>query len=251
MNQQKMNTKDQGVWVQYYNTRFDKMKEDNKSSDEESKGTATTSTADLHVVSGWTDVPAEVWQRYVRSCVKGLDIPNNGTGMSMFELGCGCLGFIEQVRLVYPNLTFAGMDGSPAFLKWLDPSKGYKKSNFYQGLLPDGLKVDTEEKYDFVVCNSVFQYLTREEAEKTVTKALKLAKKGGIVMICDVCDEASKHIEEPFMKHHVPGYGKGKSHTYYPKSWWTRFDGKVSYFHSDAEGYVRRKTRYQAVIQKV
>ena len=31
-------------------------------------------------------------------------------------------------------------------------------------------------------------------------------------MICDVCDEASKDIEETFMKHHVPGYGEGKSH---------------------------------------
>ena len=241
--------KDNGVWVEYYNNRFKNCQKKDKEEDE-SKG-SVEKEADLHVVSGWTDVEADVWTRYVRSVVKDLGISNDGNGMSMFELGCGCLGFLEQVRLVYPKLEFAGMDGSPSFLDWLDAEKGYKKENFYQGFLPKGLKVEEEEeKYDFVVCNSVFQYLTRDQAAETVRRALRLVKKGGIVMICDVCDEASKDIEEAFMKHHVPGYGEGKSHTYYSKSWWTQFDGKVSYFHSDAEGYLRKKTRYQAVIQK-
>ena len=249
--EQQEKPKDNGVWVEYYDNRFKNCQKKDKEEDESKGSVVVEKEADLHVVSGWTDVEADVWTRYVRSVVKDLGISNDGNGMSMFELGCGCLGFLEQVRLVYPKLEFAGMDGSPAFLDWLDAEKGYKKENFYQGFLPKGLKVEEEEeKYDFVVCNSVFQYLTRDQAAETVRRALRLVKKGGIVMICDVCDEASKDVEETFMKHHVPGYGEGKSHTYYSKSWWTQFDGKVSYFHSDAEGYRRKKTRYQAVIQK-
>ena len=241
-------TKDNGVWVEYYNNRF-KNCQKKKDEEDESKGGVVETEQDLHVVSGWTDVKAEVWTRYVRSVVRDLGILNQGKGLSMFEMGCGCLGFLEQVRKVYPKLEFAGMDGSPSFLDWLDSEKGYKKENFYQGFLPEGLKVQ-EEKYDFVVCNSVFQYLTQTQAAETVNRALRLVKKGGIVMICDVCDEASKVVEEKFMKKHVPGYGEGKSHTSYSKSWWGQFEGKVSFFHSDADGYVRKDTRYQAVIRK-
>ena len=59
---------------------------------------------------------ADVWTRYVRSVVRDLGI-SNGKG-KQFELGCGCLGFLEQVRLV-SEIGVMGMDGSPSFLDWL------------------------------------------------------------------------------------------------------------------------------------
>jgi len=168
----------------------------------------------------------------------------------MFEVGCGCLGFLEPIRKLYPKISFGGMDGSPAFSKWIESRQGYDSKFFYHGILPKGLRIgDGEKKYDFVVCNSVFQYLTPEEAAGTVVRMLKLVKPGGKAMICDVCDEATMDTEERFMKHHVPGYGEGKCHTYYSKKWWSQFESKkVEFFHSDAEGYVRGKTRYQAVL---
>lgn len=207
-------------------------------------------TKKLHVVSGWTDVPADVWKRYVRSCVKLLNIEAGGKGQSMFEAGCGCLGFLEPIRVAYPRLTFGGMDGSPSFRKWIDAAKGYDASKFYQGMLPKGLKTKSSVSYDFVVCNSVFQYLTHEQAAETVSRMLELVAPGGFVLVCDVCDMASKDIEEKFMKKHVKGYGEGKRHTYYAKTWWKQFDAEVETFHSDADGYVRRHTRYQARLKR-
>eukprot|EP00940_MAST-03C_sp_MAST-3C-sp2_P003498 g3498.t1 len=233
----------QSSWVDYYNDRFDKMKP--VSDDEED-----SKVEDLHVVSGWTDVPAEIWSRYVESCVDLLGVQNGGKELSLFEAGCGCLGFIEPIRKKFPGLSFGGMDGSDAFKKWIDPAKGYERAKFYQGMLPNGLRTgDDVEKYDFVVCNSVFQYLTHNEAEDTVRRMLQIVKPGGKVMVCDVCDEATMDVEEAFMKHHVPGYGKDRSHTYYAKKWWLQFGVKdTQFFHSKAKGYVRGKTRYQAVL---
>ena len=120
---------------------------------------------------------ADVWTRYVRSVVRDLGISNDGKGMSMFELGCGCLGFLEQVHWCIRNWS-SGYGRISRLSGLVDAEKGYKKENFYQGFLPNGLKVEEEEeKYDFVVCNSVFQYLTRDQAAETVRRALRLVKR--------------------------------------------------------------------------
>ena len=73
----------------------------------------------------------------------------------MFELGCGCLGFLSRFDCI--RNWSSGMTDL-LLLDWL-AEKGYKKENLPR-FSSEGLKIE-EEKYDFV---NLFQYLTRAQA---------------------------------------------------------------------------------------
>mmetsp|Transcript_280 Transcript_280/g.246 ORF Transcript_280/g.246 Transcript_280/m.246 type:complete len:268 (+) Transcript_280:3-806(+) len=230
-------------WVQYYEQKFSTKAKIQK--------VDIFADQNLHAISGWNDISLSIWKDYVHSCVEGLGISGNGEGKSLFDVGCGCLAFMEQIRSIHPELTFGGMDSSTSFMNWIDFEKTYQKSNFYQGLLPQGLRVDGIFKYDYVVCNSVFQYLGQKEAAKTVSRMLNLVKPSGKILICDICDEAFKDEEDAFLAKNVPGYGISlNNHTYFSKDWWKQFDVNIYIFHSGVSTYIRSKTRYQVVLSK-
>lgn len=134
---------------------------------------------------------------------------------------------------------------------------GETQSNFFVGFAPLDLNNVPSKSYDLVLCNSVFQYFSKEdEAHSTTLEMLRICKDDGKVIIADVVDKAFREETEERMKRHWgPIYGESlPEYLYFSKDWWSRFSHepfsfKVSVRNSKVRDYWRWRLRYIVELQ--
>ena len=124
------------------------------------------------------------WKKYTEYISKKLGA---GKGDSMYEVGCGAGAFLYQ--FYKRGHKVGGMDYSSSLV---GVARDIMKGNFETG---EAIKINTKNKYDFILANSVFQYFAHVHyAEHVVTKMLKKANKA--VAILDVPDKLLKDKSE-------------------------------------------------------
>ena len=121
----------------------------------------------------------EDWKLYTKSLLDYLDISKND---SIFDVGCGSGAFIFNHFI--NNHKVGGLDYTEALIGLAKII--YKGSDFS---VDEACRLDTQNKYDFVVSHSVFQYFNDVlYAKKVLIKMLEKANKK--VGIFDVNDKS-------------------------------------------------------------
>jgi trans-aconitate methyltransferase len=162
--------------------------------------------------TGYGTINEEDWKEYVEYISKKLSLENN----SLYEVGCGAGAFLY--KFYQQGNKVGGLDYSSNLI------------NIAQKYLPGGefhlneaSGIDINEKYDFVISNSVFFYFTTYEyAKKVVINMLQKSIKG--IAILEVNDynkkDESMKLRKGYLtdKEYEERY-KGLEHLYYEKQW--------------------------------
>ncbi len=166
-------------------------------------------------------ITVDSWKSYVSLIRKEFSARRTD---SIFEVGCGC------GAILYPLHKFGhkvgGLDYSVTLIRKA------------QELLPNAYLVaceaselETEDKYDFVIANSMFFYLPNfEYALFVLNKMYEKAKKG--IAVLDVPDASLEYLLEEKRRKACPNYDekyKGLKHLYYPKAWFLNFIEQKKY----------------------
>lgn len=158
-------------------------------------------------------IDAHDWRKYVATIAQKIGLRD---GHSVYEVGCGSGAFLYAMRDIY-QLHVGGLDYSA------------NQVISARNAMPDGEfsecaahELDTEQKFDFVISNSVFEYFQLDYAEK-VLKNMILKSNLGIAVL-DVPDLATRDKSEAVRASLLPPdeYEKkyaGLEHTYYARDW--------------------------------
>jgi len=193
-------------------------------------------------------VNSEDWAHHIREISKKIDLTR---GDSIFEIGCGSGAFLY---LWYnEGYRVGGIDYSENLIQIAN--QAMKGVNF---LVSDANKVDTEERFDVVLSNSVFQYFrnysyAKEVIERMILKARKT------IAILEIPDLAKKEQSESARRAALPEgeYEKeytGLEHLYYEKDWFTQFSDIFGYnieiFDQDFKNYGNSQFRFNVIMKK-
>ena len=190
----------------------------------------------------------EDWKLYTESLLKYLDIAKNDT---IFDVGCGSGAFLFNHFI--NNHKVGGLDYSEALIELAKII--FKGSDFS---IDEASKLDTKNKYDFVVSHSVFQYFNDLSYSKTVLLKMleKANKKVGIFDINDKSKEKSYHkirMESMDENQYLNKY-QGLDHMFYEKSWFKKIaeenDLKIKIFDQSFIGYSNSQLRFNVIIEK-
>lgn len=147
----------------------------------------------------------EKWKEYVNMVKKELMMQPED---SVFEVGCGAGAFLYTLN----QDAVGGCDYAPNQIRTI---KKILHGKFYT---MDAEDILTDEKYDYVISNSVFQYLSIEVAETVLHKMLKKANKA--VAVLDIPDKKyekmTEHLRRQCIKNYDTDYQDLK-HTYYSR----------------------------------
>lgn len=188
------------------------------------------------------------WREYCSIISKKLDLKS---GSSVYEVGCGAGAFLFALNEIQP-LVMGGNDYSPALIEIV--RKAIPGGKFD---LIEANKIDTEQKYDFVVSNGIFQYLTTSYAIEVVHKML--AKSNLAIGIFDIPDirtkEASEKNRRDILSEEV--YKKkyeGLEHNYYQRELFENIAREYQYnieiFNQCIPNYAHNNYRFGFIIKK-
>ncbi len=123
----------------------------------------------------------------------------------------------------------------------------------------DANAISLDDKYDYVISNSVFHYFPDlEYAEQVLVKMIQKAVKK--VMVCDVPNLALKEQAENFRRGELPlgEYDvkyKGLEHLYYSKSWFqeklAEHNCHLEIFDQNMNDYGNNHFRFNVVVSKL
>jgi trans-aconitate methyltransferase len=196
--------------------------------------------------TGAGKINSEDWVQYIRVISRNIDL---APGDSAFEIGCGSGAFL-YVWYTEGHVV-GGIDYSGNLISFA--RQAMKGMNFR---VSEAIEVNTAEKYDIVLSNSVFQYFkdysyAKEVIERMIIKARKT------IAILEIPDLAKKEESESARRMGLPEYDKeykGLEHLYYEKSWFTQFSDKFGYkieiFDQDFKNYGNSQFRFNVVIKK-
>lgn len=196
--------------------------------------------------TGAGKINSDDWVRYIRVISENIDL---APGDSVFEIGCGSGAFL-YVWYTEGHVV-GGIDYSGNLISFA--KKVMKGMDFR---VSEAIEVDTAEKYDIVLSNSVFQYFKDYTyAEKVIERMITKAEK--TIAILEVPDLAKKEESETARRGGLPEYAthyKGLEHLYYEKGWFTRFSDKFGYkieiSDQDFNNYGNSRFRFNVVIKK-
>lgn len=209
----------------------------------------------LHQTAGWYDIDdAQVWRDYVLDAVG----PRLESGLRVFEAGCGVLAFLQVLHTAQPGLALAGVDGCADSIdivrNEIAPKLEIDGGSFRVGQLPQALEQESDAQYGLTVCNSVLQYLPKDDAWKVIDALWRMTRPGGSVVLADLCDIACRETENAKLAEYWQGYATElPAYTYFGEADFARFTergGKVEIRRSAAPGYRRAATRFIVALEK-
>jgi SAM-dependent methyltransferase len=211
----------------------------------------------LHQTAGWHDIDDEaVWEDYALDVVQEHRL---SPGASVFEAGCGVLAFLAVLKKQRGDLRLWGVDGSESSIELVQSeiaeSLGVPPGNFRVGMLPKALHDEPAAKYDLTMCNSVLQYLSKEDGLGAAKQMINMTRPGGTVILADVCDAACMTVAEQHLRSHFDGYGSDlPQYTYFEESDWNQLESldQVESVHirrTSVSAYHRRNHRYIVEIE--
>ena len=190
----------------------------------------------------------EDWKLYTKSLLDNLDISKDD---SIFDIGCGSGAFLFNHFI--NNHKVGGIDYSEALIGIAKTI--FKGSDFN---VYEASKLDTKNKYDYVVSHSVFQYFDNLDYSKRVLLKMleKANKKVGIFDINDKSKEKSYHkirmgsmTQDDYLKKY-----QGLDHMFYDKSWFKKIakenDLKFKIFDQTFKKYSNSQLRFNVIFEK-
>jgi ubiquinone/menaquinone biosynthesis C-methylase UbiE len=196
--------------------------------------------------TGAGKINSEDWVHYVRAISRNIDL---APGDSVFEIGCGSGAFLYVWYTEGHRV--GGIDYSGNLIALA--RHAMKGMNFR---VSEAIEVDTDEKYDIVLSNSVFQYFKDYAYAETVIERM-ITKARKTIAILEVPDLAKKEESETARRAGLPEYDtnyKGLDHLYFEKGWFTRFSDKFGYkieiSDQDFKNYGNSRFRFNVVIKK-
>ena len=190
----------------------------------------------------------EDWKLYTKSLLDNLDISKDD---SIFYICCGSGAFLFNHFI--NNHKVGGIDYSEALIGIAKTI--FKGSDFN---VYEASKLDTKNKYDYVVSHSVFQYFDNLDYSKRVLLKMleKANKKVGIFDINDKSKEKSYHkirmgsmTQDDYLKKY-----QGLDHMFYDKSWFKKIakenDLKFKIFDQTFKKYSNSQLRFNVIFEK-
>jgi ubiquinone/menaquinone biosynthesis C-methylase UbiE len=188
------------------------------------------------------------WEEYVRHLSKKIDlVPND----SIFEIGSGSGAFLYSWYT--EGHVVGGIDYSESLVSIAQ--RVMRGMNFQ---VSEAIEVNTDEKFDIVLSNSVFQYFRDYRyAQKVIERMIMKARKA--VAILEIPDLAKKEESENTRRAALPEgeYDKnyeGLTHLYYDRAWFTQFSDKSGYkleiSDHNIKDYGNSQFRFNVVIKK-
>lgn len=198
--------------------------------------------------SGAGKISADSWKKYAAFIAKRLGIKE---GDSLFELGCGSGAFLYLFYKIGNKV--GGIDYSASLIKIAN--EVMSNMDFK---VCEAININTEDKYDFVISNSVFHYFPDlQYAELVINKMLEKSNIGAAIL--EVPNLALKEGSEKARRGALsPGEYeekyKGLNHLYYDKDWFygtgKRLNCTVEIFDQDIENYGNNAFRFNVVMIK-
>lgn len=193
-------------------------------------------------------IEANDWRKYAAFIADKVGIQD---GATVFELGCGAGAFLYALR-ERNSLFVGGLDysaGLIAIATRVMPDGEFKTS--------EAKAIDTDNRYDYVIANSVFQYFGLDYAVEVLDRMIKKAKIAIAVM--EVPDLQTKNESEALRRDalSMEKYKKKYAdlvHTYYQRDWFRSqaaihglscevFDGCIP-------NYAQNKFRFGVLLKK-
>ena len=193
-------------------------------------------------------IAVEDWQAYCTIIGRKLGLHD---GASVFEVGCGAGAFLYGLRQT-GALEVGGIDYAGNLI---GASREAMPDGKFQ--VGDARDVSIEPQYDYVLSNSLFQYLAGDSGSVVMNRMIDKARIA--VAILEVPDASHKIAAETLRRRALsPGEYelkyKGLEHSYYAREWFVEraharglavelFDGCVPH-------YAQNEFRFGAIIRK-
>jgi trans-aconitate methyltransferase len=189
------------------------------------------------------------WMENSKIIADRLGLQNN---QSIYEVGCGSGAFLKSLLENF-DLKVGGIDYAEGLLNIAQQAIPSGNFNF-----TDASHLDITEKYDYVVSNGVFHYMSLEYAERVLRLMLEKAIKG--VAILEVPDLGFKEESEKIRQDALPlkEYQEkylGLEHTYFSRNWFSQKIDPKKFKCSVSDGcvpnYMQTKFRFNVFIYPV
>jgi histidinol-phosphate/aromatic aminotransferase/cobyric acid decarboxylase-like protein/choline kinase/trans-aconitate methyltransferase len=188
------------------------------------------------------------WNNYLHNISSIINL--NETD-SIFEVGCGSGAFLFPFYLRKHKV--GGIDFSSSLI---DIARSLMIDGDF--IVCDALNLNVENKFDFVIANSVFFYFPDYDyAGEVLLKMLAKSRKG--ILVLDIPDLDRKEETENIRRNALPAgeyetLYSGLKHLYYNKNWFVLFAEKqgckVRIFNQNILNYGNSLMRYNCIIEK-
>ena len=170
-------------------------------------------------------------------------------GASVFEVGCGAGAFLYALNSIVP-IDANGLDWSQKLIAYA--RKSLPNGDF---LCIPAVDMLQSPRYDYVVSNSLFHYLSETDAALVLSQ-MKLKARRGIAVL-DVPDLSKREEAEELRRGALsPGeYAikyRGLQHTYYEKDWFLKVSGdyEVEINQGSIPNYLQSHLRFNVFLTK-
>lgn len=165
--------------------------------------------------SGAACIDPQHWRTYARDLAERLEIRE---GQSVFEIGCGAGAFLAALAEAKP-IFVGGLDYAGGLIE--NARQALPQGFFHVG---DAETLSPEPPADYVIANSVFQYLPLPKAQNVLSKMLNKATLG--VAVLDIPDRRTQAECEAVRRAALPAaeYERkyaGLEHTYFDRTWFS------------------------------
>jgi len=193
-------------------------------------------------------ISEQIWLNYVQEITYRLEIKEND---SIYDVGCGSGAFLYP--FYQKGHDVGGIDYSETLIKYAQNAMSSTAL-----LNNEAINLDIENKYDYVISNSVFFYFNNLEYAKRVIEKM-IIKANKKIAIFDIPDLAKKNESEKYRRSTLPeGEYEAKyedlAHLYYEKEWFINitesFGHKIEIFDQIIENYGNNKFRFNVIISK-
>lgn len=165
---------------------------------------------DTQDIEGYYESFYEQWQKMKDKILAGC----GGTIESVYEVGCGSGVNLYLLQKLFPQLKAGGIDYSEPLIQIAGSVVESKDLSF-----GEAVKIDTKNKYDVLLSDSVFQYFqTKEYGYEVLEKMYDKANK--MVVITEIHDIELYEEHMQYRKSCVENYEeryKGLEKTFYDK----------------------------------
>lgn len=198
--------------------------------------------------TGAGKIRSQDWRNYAAKVAAMLNLKKDH---SIYEVGCGSGAFLYALNEVI-HIKTGGNDYSQPLIetaKLVFPGSDFE--------CIEASQINTDNKYDFVISNSVFHYFDTQYAKNVISKMIE--KSHSKICILEIPNAQRKEEAEKMRRDQlsIEEYEKkyaGLNHTYYSKDWFASigkdFGLEYEIFDGCIPNYLQNDFRFGCIFHK-